>query len=164
MCFFISEGVTVETIENEQRHPAERGKMRAKPANILYVDDETPVLEMIRMSLERMGHVVLTLNDPGEALDLFKKDPTRFDLVITDHSMPEMNGDRLAEKLLEIRPDIPIIMCTGTNDLDWQQVSALGVRAYLEKPVERARMAETIRKAMTQPPPAPASDPWAAAG
>lgn len=124
-----------------------------KAANILYVDDEKPILEMIRMSLERMGHGVLTLDDPREAIDVFKADPYRFDLVITDQSMPEMNGDRLVKKLLEIRPDIPIIMCTGTTDLDLRQVYALGVQACLRKPVERMRMAEAICQVLTQPPP-----------
>ena len=138
--------------------------MKDKAANILYVDDEKPILEMIRQSLEKMGHGVLTLDDPGQAIDLFKADPYRFDLVITDRSMPEMNGDRLARKLLETRPDIPIIMCTGTIDLNLQPIYALGIRACLRKPVERMRMAEAIGQVLTQSPSPPAPGAWFAAG
>jgi CheY-like chemotaxis protein len=125
--------------------------MPADAATILYVDDEKPILEMMRMSLEKMGHTVATADDPFAALGLFESDPRGFDLVITDQSMPVMNGDRLAEKLLDIRPDIPIIMCSGTSDVDVQQALALGIRAYLQKPVGRARMAQTIREALSQP-------------
>ncbi len=138
--------------------------MDDKAANILYVDDDKPILNMIRMSLEKMGHGVLTLDDPREAIDLFKADPYRFNLVITDHSMPEMTGDRLAEKLLDIRPDIPIIMCSGAADLNLQQVYALGVHAYLRKPVERIQMAKTIRQVLSQSPPPPAPGARVAAG
>jgi CheY-like chemotaxis protein len=78
---------------------------------ILYVDDDHPVLEMIRPSLQLLGHDVVTIDNPLEALDLFRADPYRFDLVITDMSMPEMDGGRLATSLLAIRPDLPVIMC-----------------------------------------------------
>ncbi len=129
--------------------------MTADSATILYIDDEKPILEMIRQSLGRMGYGVLAVENPEEALDLFRFDPGRFDMVITDQVMPEMNGDRLAEKLLNIRPEIPIILCTGSAGMNLREVYALGVRACLLKPVARACMAETIRRLLSQPAVAP---------
>lgn len=122
--------------------------MNEMSAKILYVDDDPPVLEMIRPSLQLMGHDVFTIDNPLEALKLFRADPYRFDLVITDMSMPEMDGARLATSLLAIRPDLPVIMCTGATDLEPGEAHAIGIKAFLEKPVGRMQMAESIRAAL----------------
>ncbi len=124
-----------------------------RPPLIFYVDDDGPILEMIEQNRARMGYAALTVNDPKKAPDLAAADPDRFDLVITDVRMPEMRGDRLAGKILVIRPDLPVILCSGSADVEMQKACELGVCGYLQKPVEQARMRMMIREMLSQPPP-----------
>ena len=82
-----------------------------------------------------------------EALELFKTRPDAFDLVITDLTMPNMTGDELAEKLMAIRPDIPVILCTGfSTRITEEKAKNMGIRAFIMKPLIRRDIAETIRK------------------
>jgi len=84
-----------------------------------------------------------------EALELFKNSPGRFDLVITDMTMPNMRGDRLARELLTIRPDIPIILCTGFSEsISEEGAKALGVREFVMKPLLLKDLAQAIRRAL----------------
>ena len=83
---------------------------------ILFVDDEEMLVEWGRATLERLGYKVTAMTDSQEALKTFSIDPSLFDLVITDHAMPQMAGTQLAKELLKIRGDIPIILCTGHSD------------------------------------------------
>jgi len=80
---------------------------------ILFVDDEESIANMVFKMLKRLGYQVEKQLNPAEALELFKAKPDSFDLVITDMTMPQMTGVNLAEKLKEIRSDIPVIICTG---------------------------------------------------
>ena len=96
--------------------------------------------------LERLGYEVVTETSSREALTLFIRQPERFDLVITDMTMPGMTGKRLAEELRRIRPDIPIILCTGfSNRLNEEQAKAIGMCALLMKPFVLRELAETVR-------------------
>jgi YesN/AraC family two-component response regulator len=86
-----------------------------------------------------------------QALALFRLDPSRFDLVITDQTMPEMTGVDLAKEILAIRPDVPIIMCTGFSYLvDADKATAAGIKAFAMKPLTKREIATTIRKVLDE--------------
>ncbi len=113
---------------------------------ILFIDDEPALVSMGKECLERLGYEVVTETSSREALTLFIRQPERFDLVITDMTMPGMTGKRLAEELRRIRPDIPIILCTGfSNHLNEEQAKAIGMCALLMKPLVLRELAETVR-------------------
>jgi len=120
----------------------------AQKAKILYVDDEKEILNVMRMSLEFFGYEVFAVDHPKRALHLFSGAPDRFDLVITDFSMPEMNGGQLAIELLKMRPDIPILFCSGMLDMNAEKAHELGGCGYLQKPVKGTDLAETVHSAL----------------
>ena len=104
--------------------------------HILMVDDEPSILKMVHQILTRHGYTVTTEADPKKALELFKTDPARFGLVLTDMSMPGMSGDKLAQEMLKIKPATKIILCTDTATISTQlevgkSVSALWQRNHL---------------------------------
>jgi len=114
---------------------------------ILVVDDEESIAEMMSRMLERLGYEVITRTSSVEALELFKKRPKKFDLVITDMTMPNMTGKELAQRIREIRGDLPIILCTGFSELmSEHQAKTIGIQAFIMKPVLREEMARTIRR------------------
>jgi YesN/AraC family two-component response regulator len=84
-----------------------------------------------------------------EALELFNAKPDRFDLVITDMTMPNMTGDQLAKKMMKIRPDIPIILCTGFSErITETRAKRIGIRSYLMKPVTERNLGDIVRKVL----------------
>ena len=83
---------------------------------ILFLDDEEMLAEWGQVTLERLGYTATAMTDSTRALKVFSEDPSRFDLVITDQAMPHMTGVQLSKKILMMRPDIPIILCTGHSD------------------------------------------------
>lgn len=114
---------------------------------ILLVDDEDYVIKIEKKMLERLGYDVTPITDSEEALSLFSSQPGTFDIVITDMTMPGLTGELLSKKLLEINPDIPIIMCTGFSDtMDHEHALSIGVKALLMKPVIMSDLAKTIKK------------------
>ncbi|MEI6126015.1 MAG: PAS domain S-box protein [Pseudomonadota bacterium] len=113
---------------------------------ILFVDDEVSLTELAKMMLEPLGYKVTAVQSSNEALDLFQKAPVKFDLVITDLSMPHMSGYDLARKLIKLQPHIPVILCTGFNEANLKnKASELNIKAVLTKPINRKVLAETIR-------------------
>ncbi|MCP4694788.1 MAG: response regulator [Desulfobacterales bacterium] len=117
--------------------------------HILFVDDEPPIVKMGKQSLERLGYHVETRTSSLEALELFKAKPRRFDLVITDMTMPNMTGEDLSLEMLEIRPDIPIILCTGfSNIITEERAKKVGIKAFVTKPILMREIAETIRNVL----------------
>lgn len=119
---------------------------------ILFVDDEESIIEIAREALTQLGYRVEAMSSPEDALALFKLNPGYFDVVITDMTMPKMTGITLAEKLFKIRPDIPVIICTGYSPLiDGEKAGQLGFAGYLTKPVTMSRIALAIRKIIDQP-------------
>ncbi len=113
---------------------------------ILFVDDEQALVKMGKQLLEFLGYKVTTSTSSIEALELFKVQPDKFDLVITDLTMPNMTGDELAQKLMAIRPDIPVILCTGfSTKMTAEKTKKMGIRAFVLKPVIKQDIAETIR-------------------
>jgi CheY-like chemotaxis protein len=99
--------------------------------------------------LERLGYSVACRTSSVEALELFKTRPDSFDLVITDMTMPNLTGDRLAIELINIRPDIPIILCTGFSDqINEHKAGEMGIRKFILKPIVMTVLAETVRSAL----------------
>jgi len=114
---------------------------------ILFVDDEELLVELGKQMLQHLGYSVVTMTDPQEALKLFEKEKDAIDLIITDLTMPNMTGDILVKKILKIKPNLPIIMCTGFSEsIDQKRAVELGIRSLLEKPIQLSDMANTIRK------------------
>ena len=113
---------------------------------ILFVDDEKVLTDMGRQMLERLGYKVVCRTSSIEALELFKAQPGNFDLVITDMTMPNMTGDKLAAALMDIRPDIPVILCTGFSEqITQEKAQKLGIRKYVLKPMVMNKLARTVR-------------------
>ncbi len=116
---------------------------------ILLVDDEAALVDMGKTILERLGYQVVPRTSPLEALEAFRSNPVRFDAVISDMTMPQLTGVGLAKKLLEIRPDIPVILCSGFGDrANEERARSLGVRAFLHKPVGMQDLANELRAAL----------------
>ncbi len=116
---------------------------------ILLVDDEAAIARLEKQMLERLGYQVTFRVSSLEALSAFKAAPESYDLVITDMSMPNMTGDRLARELIAIRPDIPVILCTGFSDrMNPDQARAMGIKGFLMKPVVKTEMAASVRKVL----------------
>ena len=116
---------------------------------ILLVDDEEQIVAMERQILENLGYRVTARTDSQEALKVFAQHPQNFDLVITDMTMPYMTGDQLAQKMLDIEPDIPVILCTGFNELITEEKAlAMGIQKFVMKPVVKHDLATTIRSVL----------------
>ena len=117
--------------------------------NILFVDDEKPLAELGKQMLERLGYQVECKTSSIEALELFRAHPHKFDLVITDMTMPNMTGEMLARELMGIRPDIPVILCTGFSETTTEEkAKAMGVKEFVMKPFEMNTLSKTIRKVL----------------
>jgi PAS domain S-box-containing protein len=128
---------------------AEKKALPTGSERILFVDDEPFQTDMLKHLLGLLGYKVQTCNGGAEAVALFEKDPSAFDLVITDMIMPKMTGDRLSEKLLSIRPDLPIILATGYSEgFSEAQAKALGLRAYALKPLVMEELSRLIRQVL----------------
>ncbi|CAB1056343.1 hypothetical protein D1BOALGB6SA_1079 [Olavius sp. associated proteobacterium Delta 1] len=119
--------------------------------HILFIDDEAAIVNIGKLMLESLGYNVTTRTSSLEALELFKVKADSFDLVITDLTMPNIAGDELARELTRIKPEIPVILCTGYSArINQQQAAAMGIRAFVSKPVLRRDIAETIRKVLRE--------------
>jgi PAS domain S-box-containing protein len=116
---------------------------------ILFVDDELAIARLGRKALERLGYHVTACCDSKEALELFRQQKNRFDLIITDMSMPHMTGDKLAVEMMKIRQGIPIILCTGySKKISSETASVIGIKAFAHKPLEISELATTVRKVL----------------
>lgn len=119
--------------------------------NILIVDDEKSIVDMTKQRAERLGYLVTAKTSSMEALELFRSKPDAFDLIITDQTMPELTGEKLAMRLMEIRPDIPIIICTGySSKMDAEKANSIGISAFIMKPVDIKEFAKTIRQVLDE--------------
>ncbi len=135
--------------------PKAEGEVEAKKAeeslptgteNILLVDDEEFMVFPQKKILERLEYTVTAMTSSLEALELFKNDPQRYDLIITDLTMPHMTGDRLAAEVTGIRPDMPVILATGYADaVDDERVIQSGIKSFIPKPCNKQDLAKTIR-------------------
>lgn len=113
---------------------------------ILFVDDEKSIADMGSEMLRQLGYHVVVRTSSAEALEAFRAHPGQFDLVITDMTMPRITGVKLAEEMLCIRPDIPIILCTGFSpSINEEEALKIGIRAFIMKPISIEQIAKTIR-------------------
>lgn len=118
---------------------------------ILLVDDEDNILTLTQAFLEHQGYRVTCFSNGKTAFEAFEKNPHEFDLVITDMTMPGMTGDKLAVDILKIRPDLPIVLCTGySENISHDQAMLLGIRKYIEKPTRLKELAIIIRGILDQ--------------
>jgi signal transduction histidine kinase/ActR/RegA family two-component response regulator len=119
---------------------------------ILLIDDEEQIIDIEQQILERLGYKVTPKTDSEEALMEFATLPERYDLVITDMTMPKLTGDQLARKLMDIKPDIPVILCTGFNEtITEEKALAMGIDRFVMKPVVKDELARTIRAVLDNP-------------
>jgi len=117
--------------------------------NILFIDDEDILADLGKDMLERLGYNVTVRMSSLEALETFQNQPEYFDLVITDQTMPGMTGADLARRMLQIRPDIPIILCTGYSSIiSEEKAKSIGIREFALKPLTKKNIAGTIRKVL----------------
>ena len=126
---------------------------RGHGERILFVDDETALAEIGKKVLERLGYVVTTKTSALEALAAVRENPAAFDLVITDLTMPVMDGARLGSQMLQIRPDLRMILTTGYSGLmTIEKVKELGFRDRMNKPTSARILGETVRRVLDQKP------------
>ncbi len=120
-----------------------------KTARILFVDDQNILVEAGKQMLEQLGYKVVALSNSQEALKIFRTHPSSFDLVITDMTMPKLTGADLSKELLQIRSDIPIILCTGFNEqINSEKAKKIGIREMLMKPLSANELTDAIQKAL----------------
>ena len=137
------------TDEIPQKVPSIRVVLPRGNETILIVDDELSLVKIATSILSGLGYQVKSATLPQEALDLFKADPMAIDLVITDMTMPVMTGDALAKELIKIRPEIPIILCTGlARKITGEQLKQMGIIRCIEKPLERSVLVTTVRQVL----------------
>ena len=135
-------------IETDEPAIAINGKER-----ILLIDDEEQIIDIEQQILERLGYHVTPKTDSQEALEEFAAQPDRFDLVITDMTMPKMTGDQLARRMMAIKPQIPVILCTGFNaTISEEKALAMGIVKFVMKPIVKDELASTIRTVLDNRP------------
>lgn len=130
--------------EAAPQEPIRQGNER-----ILLVDDEWALVELGKQMLERIGYTVETKNASISALEAFRSNPAAFDLIITDQTMPVMTGVQLARQIKNIRPDIPVILCTGFSEaVDEENFKSRGIDAFVMKPIVMRDIAAVIRRVL----------------
>ncbi len=139
------------TEKDEPQPSYEPKELPSGTERILFVDDEPPIIKMGNRILGDLGYSITTQTSSVEALALFRSDPAAFDLLITDMTMPEMTGDVLASEVMAIRPDLPVILCTGySKNISEKSVAKIGIHALIHKPITRENLAGMIRKVLDE--------------
>lgn len=132
------------------RRPATASSPTSK--HVLFVDDDKTILSLATAIFEQLDFTMETAVNPIEALGRFKEDPEKYDLVVTDMTMPNMSGDELAAQILAIRPTMPIILSTGYSDrLSKEEALQLGIQGYYEKPLAEQPFLRLVRELMNRP-------------
>lgn len=128
--------------------PAE--ELSSGSETVLLVDDEESLLQINARRLKQLGYTVITEKDPRQALERVKTAPEHIDIIVTDMTMPHMTGERLITEVMKIRPDLPVILCTGySNRIDKKSALAVGATEYLEKPFETSVLAKAIHRVLS---------------
>jgi CheY-like chemotaxis protein/anti-sigma regulatory factor (Ser/Thr protein kinase) len=137
-----------ESVEGEKQPDDTDSQVPAGDGErILFVDDEKMIADLAEVALGELGYEVVTTTSSINALALFKEDPDTFDVVITDQTMPGLTGGDLVRRILDFRPDTPVILCTGYSEtMTREKARALGVREYLMKPVDYNHLARQLRE------------------
>jgi CheY-like chemotaxis protein len=117
--------------------------------HILLIDDEEAILTMGKKLLERLGYQVTSQISSVEALEVFRANSNKFDLVITDMAMPNMSGDKLSAELVKINPDIPVLLCTGYSEImSEEKAFSMGIKGFLIKPIVLKDLSQKIREVL----------------
>jgi CheY-like chemotaxis protein len=127
-------------------HPHPMGSAAAGSGSILLVDDEEMLVELCASMIEELGYRVDGHQDPESALSVFRDHPDRYDLVITDLIMPKLTGDRLAESILSIRPEMPVLVSSGGEVDASDRIQRVGVSGLLPKPFTLQGLSEAISR------------------
>ncbi|RLB76707.1 MAG: hypothetical protein DRH24_17435 [Deltaproteobacteria bacterium] len=139
------------TRKRHEDRPYQLEELPTGTERILFVDDEAPIAKIGGQALQRLGYTVSIRTSSKEALELFRTKPNDFDLVITDMTMPNMTGDSLANELMKIRPDIPVILCTGySKNITDETAAKIGIKAFAYKPIVKADLAKIVRKVLDE--------------
>ncbi|WP_304511305.1 PAS domain-containing sensor histidine kinase [Desulfopila sp. IMCC35008] len=129
------------------------GELKSGKERILFVDDEPQIAKLITRLLNGLGYNVTSVTNPVEAYELFRNDPSQFDLVISDVTMPKMPGHKLAQNIVKTRNDIPVILCTGYSDnIDQENIAEYRVSALMTKPLHKTELARIVRKVLDESP------------
>jgi PAS domain S-box-containing protein len=137
----IEKEVTAEPVSSEE--------LPTGSERILFVDDEQALVNLGKQMLEKLGYEAVIRTSSVEALELFKTQPEKFDMVITDMTMPNLTGEKLARELINARPDIPIILCTGySENITETKAKKIGIKELILKPVVMQDIARTIRRVL----------------
>lgn len=116
---------------------------------ILLVDDDPRLVTILDRALSGMGYRVTSMTDSTAAMKVFEQDPEAFDLVLTDMTMPKLTGKDLAERMLQLRPDIPVIMCTGYSEvMDSHEAKVIGIRKFIMKPIVKKDLGVILRSVL----------------
>ena len=141
-------------METKAEKSASKAEKEAEPTGdetVLVIDDDPAIAGLIQKFLTALGYRVTARTNPMEALELFKSDPDRFDLVITDMTMPHITGDLLTMEMRKIRPHIPVILCTGYSKRISEEIAGtMGINALLMKPVVKLELAGTVRNVLDE--------------
>jgi len=134
---------------SESQEPKADEPLAGGCEKLLLVDDEESIIVVEKQVLERLGYQVTSLTSSIEALEAFRADPDKFDLVITDMSMPKLSGDKLAHELIKMRPDIPVLLCTGFSEaMTDEKIKSMGLKGLLMKPIMMKDLAQKIREVL----------------
>lgn len=149
----VSQGTSFELIFPVCAEEARQSLIESKPVGgsetILLVDDEEALASLEQEILETLGYQVTSVTEPLMALNLIKEDPDRFDLVLTDQTMPGLTGADLAQQVKEIRPDLPVILCTGySQHVSKKTAQQYGIEAYCMKPLQINELSRTLRECL----------------
>jgi len=138
----------------EERIPTTAVPREALPTGnerVLFIDDEKTLVDLAQEMIKSLGYSVKTETNSRQALQTFLAAPQTFDLIITDMTMPGLTGSALAQEILAIRPDIPVILCTGFSDLiNEKKAKEIGIREFIMKPFTTTKLAKAMRKALDQ--------------
>ena len=137
------EGELPPTVEIEEEvTSAQRGR-------VLFIDDEVALVRMAEKVLTRLGYSVVGQTQSPAALELFRRDPDAFDLIVTDQTMPGLTGDALLGEVRKVRQDIPVVLCTGFNhNLTPEQAKSMGIDVYLMKPLLAGELGRAVGRAL----------------
>jgi len=146
ICFPVTEETSKPATERKT------GRRLSGSERVLVVDDEADIIFFLSEALKHMGYRVEGTSSSVEALEWFRKDPGAFDVVVTDMTMPVMTGYDLAMQILKVRPDVPVILCTGhSSSINEEKAIASGIRCFLPKPIDQDDLVGAIRQVLDSP-------------
>jgi PAS domain S-box-containing protein len=135
--------------ESDRIEKANREALTTGNERILFVDDEKLLVQLAQEILEELGYRVVSYTGSRAALACFRLDPSQFDVVITDQTMPEMTGIDLAREVMAIRPDLPVVLCTGySHQVNSEAAARAGIKAFVMKPLTKRELAKVLREVL----------------